>query len=453
MKNILNGKILFTTVLIIVVLVGHVIVIGLLFPSDKKTIKDEGSANSANSSLNTKSGDANATSIAPPTVVPVVNESTKPAAVSETGANSRDDSLIDSSGDITIAPTTSRSKDLVMPGTISTENKDKQKDKATVAATDKKVPDEPKSKGRVVVRTVKLMGNYPTNNLQKHFAGTSPGVNFDYSSAISNFAGSKNVKAGILVDLGTRKVLWSKNSDRAYGIASMTKMMTALVAMEKLAQDNNANLNSTVKVSKTAAKFSAKQRGGIIWLDHRESFSVDNLLKAMLIKSANDVAYLVAEHFGDGSVDKFIAEMNKRSKELGFAKSSYVNSHGLTEYRNRRANYNKSSAEDQARLAELLLQYPEIVGITSTTSFKLPRKVGKHKYTLLSNTNKLINKKNGIIGMKTGFTNAAGWCLTTVYHKNNKTLVGVVMGMPSSKSRNKFMNNLLEWGAKKVTKK
>ena len=463
MKNILNGKVLFATVLITVVLVGHVILIGLFFSKDKTTVKKEGSANNDSSSLNTTSGDSNATSIDPPVVEPVVNNNTmkkdvdiEPAVVPVSGTSSNDDSLVDSSGDITIAPTTSRSKNLVMPGTISSENKDKQKNKVVVGdkkQQNKKVVDEPKSQDRVVVRTIKLMSNYPTNSLQKRFPETNPGVNFDYSGAISNFAGSKSVRAGILVDLETRKVLWSKNSDKAYGIASMTKMMTALLAMEKLAQDSSKKFTSIVKVSKTAAKFSAKQRSGIIWLDHRESFSIDNLLKAMLIKSANDVAYLVAEYFGGGDESKFIVEMNKRSKELGFDKSSYINSHGLTEYRSRRAIYNKSSAEDQARLAELLLQYPKIVEIASMTSFKLPRKVGKNKYTLLTNTNKLISKKNGIIGMKTGFTNVAGSCLTAVYHKNNKTLVAVVVGMPSSKSRNIFVGNLLEWGAKKVAKK
>ena len=462
MKNIFNGKILLAVVLIVVVLGGHAILLSMFMSGKDENDKVDKQKNNTTTSNNQVIA-------TPPAVLPAKNsDNTKqnplvvepkvepakqtPPTVVKSGTSKE----VKSGTDITTAPTTSRSKNLVMPGMEEDKVAKNQTNKTTpptVKTDDKKDSTEPKARNVVVVRPFKITGSYPTNALQKRFPATKPGVNFDYSSAVSNFAGSKAAKAGILVDLENRKVLWAKNAQSSYGIASMSKMMTALLAMEKLAADSSKNLNTTVKVSKTAAKFSAKQRGGIIWLDSRESFTVDNLLKAMLIKSANDVAYLVGEYFGGGDIKKFIAEMNSRSKELGFSSSYYVNSHGLTEYRNRKANYNKSSAEDQARLAELLLQYPEVVDIISRTSYKLPRKVGKHKYTLLANTNKLLNKKNGVIGMKTGFTNAAGWCLTAVCRKNGKTLVGVVMGMPSSKERNRFMKNLLEWGVKKVSKK
>ena len=455
MKNILNGKILLAVVLIAVVLIGHVILISIFLPDKKTTQEPDNQSGEGNldSSLVTSSQ---------PQVLPVNNNDTKkenplvvgPIVTPPTAVKNDSDKINENTGtEITTAPTTSRSKDLVIPGAKDDKVVKNEVGSVTGVKSDGKKDLPPKPRDVVVIRPVKLVGSYPSNSLQKRFPATNPGVNFDYSTAVSNFAGSKTAKAGILVDLETRRVLWAKNAQSAYGIASMTKMMTTLLVMEQLAADRTKNLNSNVKVSKSAARFSARQRGGIIWLDSRESFTIDNLLKAMLIKSANDVAYLVGEYFGKGDIKKFIEQMNFRSKELGFASSRYVNTHGLTEYRNRRANYNKSSAEDQARLAELLLQYPEVVNIIAMRSFKLPRKVGKNKYTLLANTNKLLSKKSGIIGMKTGFTNAAGWCLTSVCHKNNKTLVGVVMGMPSSKQRNKFMKNLLEWGMKKVSKK
>ncbi|UDQ97213.1 serine hydrolase [Lentisphaerota bacterium WC36G] len=463
MKNIFSGKFLLFGLLIGAVVIGHIILV-VPFILKSNAVDDDNKIEqvSANNS-NTQSdvvGDLTQAK---------VNENKAAEVKTKVSTTEPQLSSTTSTGDLTTAPTTSRSKDLVIPGTeatptasTSTTTKTDKKDFAktstnsmaestkTAGKTDSK---ETKSQDRVVVRTVPLNPTYPTNKLQKRFKNTAPGMNFDYSLAVSNFAGSGAAKAGILVDLGSRKVLWAKNHNKSYGIASMSKMMTALLAMEKIANANNKTLNTVVNVSKSAAKFSAKQRGGIIWLDSRESFTVNNLLKAMMIKSANDVAYLVGEYFGGGDVNKFVEMMNKRSQELGFGHSHYVNPHGLTEYRNRKANFNKSSAEEQARLAELLLQYPEIVNITSTTSFKLPRKVGKNKYTLLANTNKLISQKKGVIGMKTGFTNAAGWCLTTVYHQGDTTLVGVVMGMPSSKGRNKFMKDLLDWGAKKVAKK
>lgn len=273
------------------------------------------------------------------------------------------------------------------------------------------------------------------------------------SGTISGLPDSRLPTTGILVDMNTRKVLWSKNSKTAVPIASMTKMMTLLLAYEDIADPrNNVNLDTTVQITTSASKIGGSQ----VFLDPHEKMSLENLLKAIAIKSANDAAFQVAEFLGHGSVGTFVNRMNKRAKELGMKNTHFSNPHGLPEASSSRDN--KSTPVDMVILAEQLLQYPDIIKLSSTylTYLKNRYNYKTRKFngeTQLVNTNRLVeaNRKNGgvhgVDGMKTGYIKRAGFCSTVTCKRGDRRLIAVVTGFKSSKSgRDPFMRKLLDWG-------
>jgi len=155
-----------------------------------------------------------------------------------------------------------------------------------------------------------------------------------------------------------------------------------------------------------------------------------------MIMSANDAAYAVAETLG-GSVDDFVALMNKRSEQLGMKGTRFHNPHGLPQ---KGAN-NKSSALDMAVLARELLKYPKVLEWTSTRldSFR----DGKFQ---LSNRNSLVGRCEGVDGMKTGFYSQAGFCVTVTCLRNDRRMILVLIGAPSKKERDEAVRALLKWG-------
>lgn len=265
------------------------------------------------------------------------------------------------------------------------------------------------------------------------------GAPFTYRYAVSGdlpgLPGSKQVKAGILVDLSTRQVLWCKDPRASVRIASMTKMMTLLLALEKVAAAD-LSLDTMIKVTPGAMKIGGSQ----VWLDVRESFPLRDLLKCVAIHSANDAAELVAERLGRGSSAAFVREMNARARELRLVGTKYVNAHGLP---GRRGADNVSSPEASAFLAERLLEYPEAVKWSSTWLDGI--RSGKNKFQLC-NRNKLVASCPGVDGMKTGFTAKAGYCVTATCEREGRRLVAVVTGFPSGRERNKFVAELFDWG-------
>jgi len=269
---------------------------------------------------------------------------------------------------------------------------------------------------------------------------------FDYRKAVWDnklpLAGGKQVRAGILVDLDTHKVLWAKKPRTGVPIASMTKMMTLLLAFEALDKRSDLDLDTPIDVSPGAAGMGGSQ----VYLDVQETHPFGELLKSMAIKSANDSAYLVAEYLGDSSMAHFIAAMNKRAYKLRMPSTNFVNVHGLTS--SDKAN-STSSPEGLAILAEHLLQYPLLMEWTSTKQSYFRPEGNKHRQ-LLTNTNRLLRKCQGVDGLKTGYTRAAGFCISATCRRGGKRLVAVVTGFKSSKARNAFVNKLFDWGYKKA---
>ncbi|MBE6371393.1 MAG: D-alanyl-D-alanine carboxypeptidase, partial [Lentisphaerae bacterium] len=156
---------------------------------------------------------------------------------------------------------------------------------------------------------------YPPFNFQTAWKGVIP-----------DLPASAGTRAGILVDADTGNVLWDKQASTPVQIASMTKLMTLLLACEDIqAGRNGITLQSPVKVSSAAMKIGGSQ----VWLDPKETFPLEELLKAVAIKSANDAAYQVAEFLGQGDVYGFVGRMNRRAREIGMKNTHFHNPHGL----------------------------------------------------------------------------------------------------------------------------
>ena len=249
---------------------------------------------------------------------------------------------------------------------------------------------------------------------------------------------SAEATSGILVNIDTRKVIWAKNQREATPIASMTKMMTLLLAFEEMEKRPDITLETPVKISPIASKIGGSQ----VYLDPKETFPLGELLKTIAIKSANDSAYQVADFLSSGDVSSFVARMNKRARQLKMPSTEFVNPNGLPTDSGENS---KSSPEGMALLAERLLEYPALLKWTSSPTDSFRDKSSK-SYQVLTNTNKLVRDCPGVNGMKTGFIRVSGFCITVTCTRGGKRLVAVVTGFPSGASRNLYVRKLLDWG-------
>ena len=248
-------------------------------------------------------------------------------------------------------------------------------------------------------------------------------------------------KTGILLDWTNRKTLWRKNDATVVAIASLSKMMTALLLMEAVDAEPNLSLATRVKVSASAAKVGGSQ----VYLDPKETFTLEELLKCVMIFSACDAAELVAEHLGGGDAAAFVAQMNARAREMRMKDLHFVNAHGLPTAD--RKSENRGTAAEMAFLAGTLLDYPDVVRWSSTWLSYI-REDTSHAFQLV-NRNRLVNPTEGVEGvngMKTGYTNKAGYCLAATCQREGRVLIAVVTGCASSGGRNALVEELLAWG-------
>ncbi|MBT3378311.1 MAG: D-alanyl-D-alanine carboxypeptidase [Lentisphaerae bacterium] len=247
-------------------------------------------------------------------------------------------------------------------------------------------------------------------------------------------------KSGILVDWTNRQILWRRRDTTVTAIASLTKMMTACLLLEAVEARPELSLSTPVRVTPGAAKIAGSQ----VYLDPRETFPVQDLLKSIMIFSANDAAYLIAEFLGGGDPQTFVRAMNDQAKTFGLQNTHFLNPHGLPSAGRKE---NQSTALEMACLAGQLLEYPEIVRWSSTWLSYLRQNT--QKPFQLVNRNRLVNPSEGVSGvngMKTGFTSKAGYCVAATCTRSSRTLIAVVTGCPTSKERNSLVEALLEWG-------
>ncbi len=244
----------------------------------------------------------------------------------------------------------------------------------------------------------------------------------------------RSFASALLVEAQTGRVLFAKNPYKPWPTASLTKMMVALIALEKI-EKGHISLDTSITVSARASRIWGRQ----IHLRKGQRFSLAELLQAMLVTSANDAAVAVAEGV-QGSVEACIRAMNAKARELGMNQTIYRTVHGLPQPKGRPGDV--SSAADLALLArELLLRYPQILTWTSQHQVTLRR--GRLR---LPNTNHLVGQIPGVDGIKTGFHRRAGFNLAATAKREGLRLICVVLGGKNSQVRFKVGASLLEWG-------
>ena len=237
-------------------------------------------------------------------------------------------------------------------------------------------------------------------------------------------------RAALLIDLSSGTVLYEKEPDTPMPIASITKVMTLLLTFEAI-EAGKVSLQDTVPVSDHAYNMGGSQ----IWLEPGETFTLDEMIKAICVSSANDAAVAVAEFIG-GSEPAFVEQMNQKAAALGMANTTFKNACGLDE------EGHLSTARDVAIMSrEMLLKHPQITGYTTIWMDTL-----RGGTTQLLNTNKLLKRYQGITGLKTGTTSGAGVCISASASRDGLDLLAVVLGAASSAERFDAATALLDYG-------
>ncbi|MGN0711460.1 MAG: D-alanyl-D-alanine carboxypeptidase family protein [Anaerovoracaceae bacterium] len=242
-------------------------------------------------------------------------------------------------------------------------------------------------------------------------------------------------KSAVLMDAGSGTLLFSQNGDEKLPPASVTKIMTMLLAMEAV-DSGRVSLTDEVAVSDRAASMGGSQ----MYMEPGEKHTLEELMKGISMVSANDAAVAVAEYLA-GSVEIFVENMNAKAKELGMVNTNFVNTNGLP------VPNHYTSAHDIAIMGSELIKHEKthdwLTKWQDTINVGLE---GKQKEFGLTNTNKLIKQYSGANGIKTGFTQEAGYCLAGSAEREGMTLVAVVLGCQDSKTRFAETMKLLDYG-------
>lgn len=241
-----------------------------------------------------------------------------------------------------------------------------------------------------------------------------------------------NAKSAIMIEASTGEILFQKNKDEKLAPASMTKMMSMLLVMEEI-ENGNLKWNEMITTSEKASSMGGSQ----IFLKVGEKMTVEDLLKGVAIASGNDAVVALAERVS-GSEEQFVKRMNVRAKDLGLKNTNFINATGLT------ADNHYSSAYDMSLIAKELVKHEKILEFTSTYEDYL-RKDTKSPFWLV-NTNRLVRFKEGVDGLKTGFTDEAGYCLTATMKKDNMRLITVVMKEENTSKRSADTTKMLDYG-------
>jgi serine-type D-Ala-D-Ala carboxypeptidase (penicillin-binding protein 5/6) len=244
-------------------------------------------------------------------------------------------------------------------------------------------------------------------------------------------------KEGILVDATTGQVLWSENADVPRPIASITKVMTALVILQA------GGLSQEITVPRGVVGYVAKYGAEAAGLIPGQKYTTDELLHIMLVMSAADAAYTLANAYGPG-LPAFIAKMNVEASDLGLANTHFASPDGLP-YPTEFSTY--STPSDLVTLGEAAMQNPVFRSIVDLKSYNLPKGDG-HNAVSATSDDILLGSYPGLIGIKTGFTNAAAHTMLFEAVRNGRTLIGVVLGSPASSPFTGFQDaaNVLNWG-------
>lgn len=240
-------------------------------------------------------------------------------------------------------------------------------------------------------------------------------------------------QSAILIEASTGRVIWEKDADVRHYPASMTKMMTGILALEKLPPKADVVISPNAAATEDCP----------LEIVAGECLSADNIITGMLMESDNGAAVAIAEAV-DGSVSQFVQRMNERAQAIGMSNTHFVNPNGLTE-----ANH-YSTARDMAKLARFAMNNKKFREIVSTKNQVIHWEVPARQQKLAENTNKLLANYNGMNGIKTGWTEAAGGCLAASARRNGVELIAIVMQTPGPDDRFADASKLLDYGFKQV---
>ncbi|MCI6301590.1 MAG: D-alanyl-D-alanine carboxypeptidase [Blautia sp.] len=248
--------------------------------------------------------------------------------------------------------------------------------------------------------------------------------------------------SGILMEAQTGTVIYQKNQDTRRSPASITKIMTLILIFDAL-EKGNLKMDDVVTTSAHARSMGGSQ----VFLEEGETQTVETLIKCIVIASGNDASVAMAEHIC-GSEQEFVRHMNERAAELGMENTNFEDCCGLTESTN-----HYTTARDIAIMSrELITKYPKILEYSSIWMENITHvtRQGSSEFGL-TNTNKLIRSYEGCVGLKTGSTSIAKYCLSAVAKRNGITLIAVVMAAPDYKVRFKDAASMLNYGFSKCS--
>ena len=243
-------------------------------------------------------------------------------------------------------------------------------------------------------------------------------------------------KSAILMEASTGQILYALNEDQAMPPASVTKVMTLLLVMEAI-EDKKINYTDMVSASEHACSMGGSQ----IYLEPGEQMSVEDLLKSVIIASANDAAVTLAEHVA-GSEEIFVTMMNERAAKLGMENTHFENTNGLDDTTENHV----TSAKDIAIMSRELIKHEKV-----TEYSRIWMDTVRNGEFGLTNTNRLVRFYKGATGLKTGSTTKAGFCISATAERDGMTLIAVIMGSPSRDDRNGAAVKLLNYGFSNFT--
>ena len=253
-----------------------------------------------------------------------------------------------------------------------------------------------------------------------------------YTSADASVEGNEfDCKSVILMEANTGKIIYTQNANEALPPASVTKVMTLLLVMEAI-DAGKIKLDDMVSVSERAASMGGSQ----IFLEVGEQMSVEDMLKSVIIASANDAACALAE-FCEGSETAFVEKMNSRASELGMKNTHFENTNGLDDT----AQNHVTSARDIAIMSRELIKHKKILEYSSIWMDTV-----RGGAFGLTNTNRLVRYYQGCTGLKTGSTDKAGFCISATAERGGVSLICVVMGAPTRDIRNNIATTLFDRG-------
>ncbi len=251
-------------------------------------------------------------------------------------------------------------------------------------------------------------------------------------TAHAGFETEVKYKSSVLIDKNSGEILFGNQENERLPIASVTKLMTILLTLEQV-KDGKLNLEDNIFVSSNASGMGGSQ----IFLDANKEYKAGDLLKSVIVASANDSSVALAEHIS-GSEQNFVTMMNQKASELGLTNTHYSNCTGLP------TPDGVSSALDQAKVLSEVLKFDEYHKYSSIWLEDFVHPDGRT--TQMTNTNKLSRFYSGCIGGKTGSTNQAKYCLAVGAKRGDTELISVVLGAENSKDRFKLASDLLNYG-------